>query len=93
MKRLRLSLSAVLLLLVTPSCATDHLLEWASKKPSAYRQPDENRSVFVRGGGTFVALPFAVVWDVLTLPFQLAFGVHPYGDEYSPQFFEDEGDS
>ena len=91
MKRFSLKLLALAALCVTPSCATDHLLEWANDRPSTYDQPDTQRSTYVRAGGTVLAFPFTVIWDVITFPFQLAFGVHPYGEENSPEFYQNEG--
>ena len=91
MKRFSLQLLALAALFVTPSCATDHLLEWAADRPSAYDKPDQRRSIYLRAGGTFLALPVTVVWDVVTFPFQIGFGVHPYGEEASPGVFEQEG--
>lgn len=89
-RRLRLSGLALCLALagVLPGCATSHLLEWSNERPSTFGQPQEQKSIYVRAGGTVIAFPVTVVWDTATFPFQWIWGVYPYGEETAPSEFE-----
>jgi len=67
------------------SCATTHLLHWSRDEPSLYTQHNDERfRGFLKPGGTVLAAPAAVAWDLVTLPFQWGFGVHPFGDRMVP---------
>ena len=71
-------------------CATGNLLAWSDEKPSLYATPkDERVSSVVRPLGTVVALPVFVAWDVVTFPFQWAWGIHPYGITLHPEIAGD----
>ena len=48
-----------------------------------YYEPDgEVSRGFLKPFVTVVGFPFAVAWDVVTFPFQIIFGVYPYGDDF-----------
>ena len=67
------------------SCATNHVLAWSVGDPSLYKQnPDPRQRAFLNTGGTVVALPAAVAWDVVTFPIQYIWGIYPYGDTLHP---------
>ncbi|MBK8974797.1 MAG: hypothetical protein IPM29_02620 [Planctomycetes bacterium] len=87
LRRLAPGLALVLALLCS-SCATSHLIEWSQGRPSTYSRPSRNKSIYVRAGGTVVAFPFALAWDVVTFPFQWIWDVHPYGPINPPEDFE-----
>ncbi len=82
----RASLACALALsLCLGSCATNHVLNWSVGDPSMYKQnPDHRKRAFLNTGGTLVALPAAIAWDVVTFPFQYIWGVYPYGDILHP---------
>ncbi len=85
MMRRRIGLCALaLILLLVPSCATRNLVRWSKGEDSIYQQPVGRNEIFVRAGGTVLAFPVAIVWDVLTFPFQWLWGAYPYGDELDP---------
>jgi hypothetical protein len=85
LRRAVLAPVALLALLGTSSCATNHLLNWSAGEASIFHQPDNEvvRAIVVPGG-TIAALPVTIVWDVATLPFQWIWGVHPYGGALEP---------
>jgi len=63
------------------SCGTFNLVKWAQDKPSVYAEPQgEVSRGFLKPVVTVVGFPVAVVWDVLTFPFQIIGGVYPYSD-------------
>jgi hypothetical protein len=81
----RLALPLVLLAAAClPACATSHLVRWSKAEKSTFSQPSQDKSVYVRAGGTVVAFPVAVAWDIVTFPFQWFWDVHPYGAELPP---------
>lgn len=85
MKRSRKALLAVACLatLSFTSCATSNLIRWGLDRPSVYHEPDSELSRgILKPTVTFLGVPVAVVWDVVTLPFQAIFGVYPYGDTF-----------
>jgi hypothetical protein len=68
------------------SCAINHLLAWSVGDPSMYNQnPDHRQRAFLNPGGTVVAFPAALAWDVATFPFQYIWGVYPFGDILHPK--------
>lgn len=69
-------------------CATSHLFSWSKGEPSAFKQPPESKSIYVRPGATVLAFPITVVWDVVTFPFQWLWNVYPYGEDNAPEKFE-----
>ena len=81
-------LPVLVLVALLSSCASNHLFAWARGDTSTFSQPAEQKSLFVRAGGTVVAMPFAFTWDALTLPFQYVWSVYPYGDQYAPEDFQ-----
>ncbi len=87
--KLRLAkLLSVLLLAGLPACATSHLIHWSKAEQSAFDQPEPNKSIFVRAGGTVLAFPVALSWDIVTFPFQWFWDLHPYGAEKSPDYYQ-----
>src|SRR5690606_32185635 len=38
-------------------CATSHLMKWSKGEPSAFNQPPETKSIYVRPGATVLAFP------------------------------------
>jgi len=93
--KLRTSLLAVTLAMATSACATNHLLEWSKGEPSMFHQPlDKQNQAMLWPGATVVAfLPF-VAWDAVTFPFQLVWGIYPYGGRLEPDPYDqtiDEG--
>ena len=66
-------------------CATTHLVEWAQGEPSAYKFAQGRKDVYVRAGGTVLAFIPAVLFDVVTFPFQLIWSVYPYGSVNAPE--------
>lgn len=71
-----------------PACATSHLVRWSRDEQSAYDRPAGEKSIYVRAGGTVLAFPVTVAWDVVTFPFQWFWDVYPYGDENLPESYE-----
>ncbi|MFO1050964.1 MAG: hypothetical protein U1F36_01960 [Planctomycetota bacterium] len=67
-----------------PACATSHLVRWSRSEPSIYDQPAAEKSVYVRAGGTVLAFPVVLAWDIVTFPFQWFWDVYPYGDQNQP---------
>lgn len=64
-------------------CSTTNLARWGFDSESVYKEPDGPVSAgFVKPAATFVGLPVAFAWDVATFPFQVIFGVYPYGDRF-----------
>lgn len=84
MKPMRRWLPVFALCLVLPGCATSHLIAWSKGEPSAFNQPPESKSIYVRPGAAVLAFPVTVVWDVVTLPFQYFWDIYPYGNENAP---------
>jgi uncharacterized protein YceK len=72
-------------LLGLQGCATSHLFRWTRGEASQWKQPAANATDYVRPVGVILGLPVTVVWDVVTLPFQLVWGVYPYGPSSSPE--------
>jgi len=68
-------------------CATAHLLHWSKGERSVYDQPGTDKE-YIIPGATVVALPVTVVWDVATFPFQLIWGVYPYGSDLHPNHID-----
>jgi hypothetical protein len=65
------------------SCASSNLARWGFDKDNIYSEPDGELSRgLLKPSVTIIGMPVAVVWDVVTFPFQLIFGVHPYGSRY-----------
>jgi hypothetical protein len=81
----RLLAGPALLAFLLTGCATSHVIEWSKGEKSAFNQPNVRQAIFVHTGGTLLALPVAVVWDVVTFPFQILWNVHPYGDVETPE--------
>lgn len=80
------SLASVLLLLLSSSCATGHVLNWGEGESSIFRQPGQGiPEAYAHTLGTILAVPVAVVWDVATFPVQLAWGYYPYGNTLTPE--------
>jgi hypothetical protein len=85
MKIVRRCLPAfALVALLFTGCATGHVIEWAKGAPSTFHPPPGDHDLLTRGFGTVVALPVALVWDVVTFPFQWIWDVYPYGSEIRP---------
>ncbi len=89
MKRTRSVLVGLALLVVLPftftftSCASSHLVRWSFGKSSDYREHDtELGNSVLKPTVTFITLPIAGAWDLVTLPFQMIWGVYPWGDTY-----------
>ncbi len=79
----RLAKLAVLALATFPlaSCSTFNLVHWAQDEPSVYAEPQgEFSRGIVKPFVTVVGFPVAVVWDIVTFPFQIIGGVYPYSD-------------
>jgi hypothetical protein len=72
------------LVLLLPGCATGHLIRWSRGEDSTFSRPPATKDVYVRAGGTVLALPVTVVWDVATFPFQWIWDVYPYGGSLDP---------
>lgn len=66
-------------------CATNHLFRWTRGEASQWKQPAANGTDFVRPAGLVLGLPVTLVWDGITFPFQLIWGVYPYGPSSSPE--------
>jgi hypothetical protein len=65
------------------SCASSNLVRWGFDKDSVYAQPDgEVSRSMLKPSLTILGMPIAFAWDVVTFPFQIIFGVHPYGSRY-----------
>lgn len=86
MKRLPKLLFAVICCLpmtLTTSCATTNLINWGLDKPSVFHEPDDEFSRgMLKPVVTFVGVPVAAAWDVVTFPFQIIFGTPPYSTRY-----------
>lgn len=68
------------------SCAMNHVYNWSVGDPSMYSQnPDLRQRAFLNPGGAFVAMPAAFAWDLVTFPFQIIWGVYPFGDVLDPK--------
>ena len=77
-------MACLLLLLPLSACATSHLMRWSKGKTSIYNPPTEDPA-YVVPAGTVVMLPAVLVWDVATFPFQVIWGVYPYGGDLQPE--------
>jgi hypothetical protein len=83
MRTLAKVVSLVLLVAAAGSCATSNLARWGFDEDSVYAEPDgEVSRAFLKPPLTLVGMPVAVGWDVVTFPFQIVFGVHPYGSRF-----------
>ena len=87
MKRTSSVLAGLALLAALPftftSCASSHLVRWSFGKSSNYREHDtELGNSVLKPTVTVIALPITGVWDIATLPFQMIWGVYPWGDAY-----------
>ncbi len=87
MKRTSSVLAGLVLLAVLPftftSCASSHLVRWSFGKSSNYREHDtELGNSVLKPTVTVIALPITGVWDIATFPFQMIWGVYPWGDTY-----------
>jgi hypothetical protein len=84
------TLSALLLLGVCSSCATTNLARWGWDETSVIDEPhgEVSRS-FLKPGATVIGMPIAVAWDIATFPFQLVFGVYPYGNWFMSPHAQD----
>ena len=87
---------AVLLAATTllPSCATSHAVRWVYGEPSTFNE-SENDAVDAVLKPTF-AVPMIVggaMFDVITLPFQAAFGVWPWWGDASRHVVPDTRES
>ncbi len=71
--------------LLLSGCATGNLLEWAKGAPSVYNNPQPHQDTVVRAGGTVLAFPVAVAWDIVTFPLQWIWGVYPFGTKERPE--------
>ena len=76
---------ALLGFLALQGCATSHLFRWTRGEASQWKQPAANATDYVRPAGLILGLPVTVVWDGVTFPFQLIWGVYPYGPSSSPE--------
>lgn len=76
------------LLAALNACATSHLVHWSRGERSSYDPPEPSKSIYVRAGGTVLAFPVALGWDIVTFPFQWFWDVHPYGGENTPESYE-----
>ncbi|MCC6783745.1 MAG: hypothetical protein IT457_12955 [Planctomycetes bacterium] len=70
------------------ACATSHLVHWSRGENSTYDRPEPSKSIYVRAGGTVLAFPVALSWDIVTFPLQWFWDVHPYGTENAPESYE-----
>jgi hypothetical protein len=77
-------LALLFLVACLPSCATAHLMRWSREKKGYYDLPTTTKE-YVIPGGTLVAFPVALLWDVGTFPFQLIWSVYPYGSMLEPE--------
>ena len=85
MKKVRALIAAVVLLCALPlsSCATTNILRWGFGETSIHRETGEPLvDAYLKPTVTTIWLPVAATWDVVTLPFQLLWGVYPYGEDY-----------
>ena len=80
-KRSRATIAALVLTVLLPSlsgCAT--IYAWDGLEGPYYAgmsiDPRESRPVLM-----IIAVPFTMLWDGLTFPFQVGLGYYPYGDE------------
>jgi hypothetical protein len=65
------------------SCASSNLARWGFDKDSVYSEPSgEFSRAVLKPSLTILGMPVAFAWDVVTFPFQIIFGVHPYGSRY-----------
>jgi hypothetical protein len=81
----KLTALALFGLLGLQGCATSHLFRWTRGEASQWKQPAANSVDYVRPAGVVLGLPIALVWDGITFPFQLIWGVYPYGPSSSPE--------
>ncbi len=84
MKKTRSLLAGLVLLAVLPctftSCATTHLMRWSFGESSILREHDTDLgNAILKPSLTVLYLPLASAWDVVTLPFQVIWGIYPWG--------------
>ena len=69
--------------LTATSCSTANLIRWGGDQTSIYSEPTGGFSRgILKPLVTVVGFPVALVWDVVTFPFQIIFGTYPYGDNF-----------
>ncbi len=74
---------ALLFSLPMVSCSTVNLVRWGTDESSVYYEPTgEFSRGMLKPFVTVIGFPVTLAWDVGTFPFQLLFGVYPYGDSF-----------
>ena len=86
MRSRRLTAVALLALCCLPACATTNGVRWASGMPSVYDEPDAlSESLALRAVVGAPVIVGGAVWDVVTWPLQVIFGVWPTWGDASTQ--------
>ena len=72
--------------LLLPSCATTHGVRWTYGHTSIWDPPDaDSEAIALRAIAGAPVILGSVGWDLVTWPFQLAFGVWPMWGDSSTQ--------
>jgi len=82
-KAIRNALLALCCTIPLSACSTFNLVRWGTNESTIYNEPDGGfADGILKPSVTVIGFPVAVVWDVVTFPFQILFGTYPYGDNF-----------
>ena len=77
-------LALALASLALEGCATSHLVRWSKGEKSYYAEPSGGKE-YVIAPATVIMFPVTLGWDIVTFPFQLIWGIYPYGGDLDPK--------